>query len=168
MTDINNALRHDAALREQADLALRHALDFDFQGAQWAVPGNSTPAQLKEALERIEAELHADGDFRDMLLCFRDCSIEHILTELLDDYFRQQPMTDWYCRDKPKLLDLHHCYILLNYFDDPKNYCQEIITEAAMRHSLCPMHLIDWAICFDDADDECSAIRAIYPHSHDT
>lgn len=41
------------------------------------------------------------------------------------------------------------------------------LTELALSLSLCPMHLCDYAICFDDANDECAAIRLIHP-SHDT
>jgi hypothetical protein len=33
--------------------------------------------------------------------------------------------------------------------------------------SLCPMHAIDYAICFDDDDDACRTIRAFFP-IHDT
>lgn len=47
-------------------------------------------------------------------------------------------------------------------------YSRDQITEWAISMSLCPMHFCDWAACFDDDDKECSAIRAIYPHSHDT
>lgn len=41
------------------------------------------------------------------------------------------------------------------------------LTEIALATSLCPLHLCDYAICFDDANDECAAIRLIHP-SHDT
>jgi len=34
--------------------------------------------------------------------------------------------------------------------------------------SLCPIHLVDWAICFDDQPDDCSQVRFIYPDNHDT
>lgn len=44
---------------------------------------------------------------------------------------------------------------------------RESLTELALEHSLCPLHLCDYAICFDDERDECSAIRTIHP-SHDT
>jgi hypothetical protein len=37
-----------------------------------------------------------------------------------------------------------------------------------MEYSLCPIHHIDWAICFDDEPDDCAQVRAIFPHSHDT
>jgi hypothetical protein len=33
--------------------------------------------------------------------------------------------------------------------------------------SLCPLHLCDYAICFDDEDPECAQIREIHP-GHDT
>lgn len=44
---------------------------------------------------------------------------------------------------------------------------RESLTTLALHHSLCPLHLIDYAICFDDADPECAAIRTIHP-THDT
>lgn len=50
---------------------------------------------------------------------------------------------------------------------DYEFYRDEIST-LAMNMSLCPMHFCDWASCFDDEDDDCAAIRAIFPHSHDT
>jgi hypothetical protein len=43
----------------------------------------------------------------------------------------------------------------------------ELTTAMLLDNSLCPMHAIDYAICFDDDDPECAAIRAIHP-SHDT
>jgi hypothetical protein len=36
-----------------------------------------------------------------------------------------------------------------------------------LAQSLCPIHAIDYAICFDDDDAECAAIRTAFP-SHDT
>lgn len=44
---------------------------------------------------------------------------------------------------------------------------RETITELRLAYSLCPLHAIDYAICFDDDDPECALIRAIHP-SHDT
>ncbi len=40
-------------------------------------------------------------------------------------------------------------------------------SELLLDFSLCPMHRIDYAICFDDDDDECATIRAYFP-DHDT
>jgi hypothetical protein len=42
------------------------------------------------------------------------------------------------------------------------------LSHLALQQSLCPMHFIDFAICFDDDDPTCSQIRTIYAHSHDT
>src|SRR5262245_54645059 len=36
-----------------------------------------------------------------------------------------------------------------------------------LRHSLCPLHHWDYAICFDDQLAECEDIRSAYP-GHDT
>lgn len=37
----------------------------------------------------------------------------------------------------------------------------------ALDLSLCPLHFIDYAACFDDDDAECAAIRTCFP-SHDS
>ncbi len=42
------------------------------------------------------------------------------------------------------------------------------LSDVAMNLSLCPLHMIDWAICFDDQPIECAQIRTIFPTSHDT
>lgn len=44
---------------------------------------------------------------------------------------------------------------------------RDAISDLALSYSLCPFHMIDYAICFDDDDDECAAIRDCFP-SHDT
>lgn len=40
---------------------------------------------------------------------------------------------------------------------------REFLTELALQQSLCPMHFIDYAICFDNDDEQCAAIRMIHP-----
>ncbi len=50
---------------------------------------------------------------------------------------------------------------------DQDPYSREAMTELLLSHSLCPIHRIDYAICFDDEDPECSQVRAIHP-AHDT
>ena len=42
------------------------------------------------------------------------------------------------------------------------------LSDVAMNLSLCPVHMIDWAICFDDVTPSCYQIREIFPHGHDT
>jgi hypothetical protein len=46
-------------------------------------------------------------------------------------------------------------------------YSRDTISQWAMSLSLCPMHFCDWMACFEDENEECSAIRSIFPHSHD-
>lgn len=46
-------------------------------------------------------------------------------------------------------------------------YHRDDITKLALDNSLCPLHFTDYAICFDDDDDECAAIRIIHT-AHDT
>ena len=53
--------------------------------------------------------------------------------------------------------------IIWNY-----EFYRDDLSHIAMQLSLCPMHFCDWAACFDDDEDECSTIRAIFPHHHDT
>lgn len=67
-----------------------------------------------------------------------------------------EPMTTPYCA--PMLADA-----LLAY----ANLDRETLTALRLDYSLCPLHATDYAICFDDDDDECATIRAIHP-SHDT
>ena len=42
------------------------------------------------------------------------------------------------------------------------------VSELAMSLSLCPIHFVDWAICFDDEDPTCEQVRLIFPIGHDT
>jgi hypothetical protein len=44
---------------------------------------------------------------------------------------------------------------------------RETLTEYALSVSLCPIHFVDYAICFDDRNEGCEQVRAIHP-AHDT
>lgn len=44
---------------------------------------------------------------------------------------------------------------------------RELLTTLLLDHSLCPLHRIDYAICFDDDNADCAAIRTIHP-AHDS
>lgn len=59
-----------------------------------------------------------------------------------------------------KVFDLY-CDLLLD------KWGRETITTLALEASLCPIHFVDYAICFDDQDPECNQIRVVHP-SHDT
>lgn len=69
-------------------------------------------------------------------------------------------------------LDQHDRRLLLDARDAidairTNDYARDELTDALLNRSLCPLHAIDYAICFDDQNDECAAIRLIHP-SHDT
>ena len=44
---------------------------------------------------------------------------------------------------------------------------RDAISQLRLSDSLCPLHACDYAICFDDDDAECAAIRSCFPN-HDT
>jgi hypothetical protein len=44
---------------------------------------------------------------------------------------------------------------------------RHFLTELLLNLSLCPIHRCDYAICFDDENDECAVIRTYFP-LHDT
>jgi hypothetical protein len=63
---------------------------------------------------------------------------------------------------QPNMTQLHaRLYEALN--DAPR----DALSTLALDMSLCPLHMIDYAACFDDDDPECAAIRSCFP-SHDT
>lgn len=41
------------------------------------------------------------------------------------------------------------------------------LSHMRLQYSICPLHACDYAICFDDDDAECAAIRATFP-AHDS
>jgi hypothetical protein len=47
---------------------------------------------------------------------------------------------------------------------DPHGGAEEI-TSLALALARCPLHLRDYAICAEDQDPECAAIRAVHPDS---
>lgn len=55
---------------------------------------------------------------------------------------------------------------LLDAIDSLRND-RDAISAYRLSLSICPIHNIDYAACFDDDDDECAAIRDAFP-SHDT
>ena len=54
-----------------------------------------------------------------------------------------------------------------DYATDLRLLARDERSALALALSLCPLHMIDYAICFDDDDAECAAIRSCFP-SHDT
>ena len=96
-----------------------------------------------------------DTKFDDALTAMRDLLCDD--DEMPDDLELLDAATFDALRDALALLKSH--------LDN--SFARETLTTLALDQSLCPMHFTDYAICFDDRDDECAAIRLIHP-SHDT
>lgn len=58
---------------------------------------------------------------------------------------------------------IEHLNVYVQY-----EYGRDDLSHLAMSMSLCPIHFVDWAICFDDEPEDCSQVRAIFPYGHDT
>jgi hypothetical protein len=114
-----------------------------------------------EITQRIDTLIADDDDCAKsstlralMIAICNDTPIEHALAEIAYD----AEMLD--TTIAPELAHLIES-LLIN------EYARESLTEIALSLSLCPLHFIDYAICFDDNDAECAQIRMIHP-SHDT
>lgn len=112
----------------------------------------TTHNELHALLDADDDRTHATLRSLMIAIC-NDTPIEHAIAELDD--------ADFYdIADAPRI-----AHLLENAMID--EYARETLTEIALSLSLCPLHFIDYAICFDDNDAECAPIRTIHP-SHDT
>ncbi len=78
-------------------------------------------------------------------------------------YYIESPTIEFYQIDLDFYMSLWQS--VRNLFDN--EWAKEEFTTLALEQSLCPLHLVDYAICFDDVIPECAAIRTVHP-SHDT
>jgi hypothetical protein len=100
----------------------------------------------KLALAMINTMLELDNDDLDNAMTMRD-----LLCDLNDP--------DAYAN--PYATIMRDCINTL-IDNDPQS-----ISMLRLDFSLCPLHAIDYAICFDDDDPDCAAIRNAFPN-HDT
>lgn len=57
---------------------------------------------------------------------------------------------------------------VIRVHDCIRQLSRDQLSEMLMQHSLCPIHHVDWAICFDDLEPGCEQIRFCFPTGHDT
>jgi hypothetical protein len=133
----------------------------------------ATLNQLHDATDAFDAiERLSRCDCTETLPRTRSCLHDHFTTAIRDllidiDF---EPTHD----DDPTLDAImtppDHIYAfaraLLNTINDAPYQTQQL-SMLRLDYSLCPMHAIDYAICFDDDDAECAQIRACFP-DHDT
>ena len=133
-----------------------HALNFDYDSMGWGEPKMSH-------LDAMTIDHNFTSDVRMLLIeAGPDFSPSFDLRAFLEDLADYRDTGE----PAPRYLDLRRYYMTL--VDAAANYGRDEISHLAMQHSLCPVHYVDWAICFDDEDPECAQIRAIFPHGHDT
>lgn len=64
----------------------------------------------------------------------------------------------------PDLIDTPYASILRDCINSLSTHALSMLR---LDESLCPLHAIDYAICFDDDTADCATIRACFPN-HDT
>lgn len=57
--------------------------------------------------------------------------------------------------------------VIKSIYDAVYGLSDEDRFDLALSHSICPVHYVDYAICFADEDPECAEVRAQHPE-HDT
>lgn len=134
---------HEDLTEEQA--ALSWALH---QARQSGPPAGSPTAQVRALMD---AHTRPPGNDDDTCWwgAFRNCVIGLPETNAPED---MTPEEGW------RVVEL-----LAALATDPHGGAEEI-TAIRLALSLCPLHGGDYAICFDDDDPECAAIRAIHPN----
>lgn len=127
-------------------------------------------APIKAAMKRIDLILTTDPylvDDQGFVVCMNDALLEAQL--FIRDNFDLNGMglaSDSGYDNLPIALATKILEDLKIIWDD--EFSRDRLSEWAMGMSLCPMHFVDWAICFDDDDVQCRAIRKCFPNSHDT
>jgi hypothetical protein len=96
----------------------------------------------------------------------------NMLTDLpsTEDFYWEQSVEDAIEEDKADRDLIEVLWGALRFIWDHLEeayWYRETITEWALSMSLCPVHFVDYAACFDDDDPECAQVRMVHP-SHDT
>lgn len=146
---------------EDKQKKINEALEFEFDKFGWGEP-------KPESLPGMMVDIDFTADFRNLLISFQEFSDKEDLNDFLQD-----------C-DSDRYLDLRRSYDILKMMttarpgfepnENYKGYFPHIdeLSNLAMEFSLCPIHFVDWAICFDDENPECDQVRRIFPNHHDT
>jgi hypothetical protein len=115
-------------------------------------------AAARTAFDTIDAILALDDPSCDISIAFRSMLIDRD-----DSDFSDFPAAFPHIAAMRDALTAIDARIAYPY--DESN--RQRLSMLLLDFSLCPMHCCDYAICFDDDDAECAAIRALFP-SHDT
>jgi hypothetical protein len=142
-------------MMEDKQKKINEALEFEFDKFGWGEP-------KPESLPGMMVDVDFTSDFRNLLISFQEFKEKEDLNDFLQE-----------C-DSDRYLDLRRAYDILKVMVAPHpdgyDYYPNIdrLSDLAMEFSLCPIHFVDWAICFDDENPECDQVRKIFPNRHDT
>jgi hypothetical protein len=60
--------------------------------------------------------------------------------------------------------DIINAFIpIFDMINQPESSMIQYRSILCLENSICPIHRCDYAICFDDDDDECAQLRAAFP-----
>ena len=60
--------------------------------------------------------------------------------------------------------DIINAFIpIFDMINQPESSMIQYRSILCLENSICPIHRCDYAICFDDDDDECEQLRAAFP-----
>lgn len=127
----------------QIAAAITNAMNFDFDAFGWGPPRT-------DEIDRLGRDIDFESDFRNLLIAFGNDPTLDLAEHLALD-----------C-DSGRYLDLRRAYEVL------RAATRDELTDLAIADSLCPIHFVDWAICFDDEPADCAQVRLIMPRRHDT
>lgn len=162
-------------LSDEHAAEIANAMNFDFAAYGW-----SREAKADE-ITRLSRDGDFESDLRGLLIDLVNAlpddhwdnwdyrTIHEIPIDMAEWLTEQQRHIDWDSREHPNMARppmrfqdlLRAAYIISNLPRDD-------VTRLLMENSLCPIHAVDWAICFDDEFEDCAQVRAIFPSSHDT
>lgn len=89
-------------------------------------------------------------------------TLDDLLTESTHDWV-QSHLRDSLIRCTDDDANDELCALLKRLLNSGDKTARTQLTELCLSLELCPLHRVDYAICFDDDDEECRAIRLVHP-----
>lgn len=91
-------------------------------------------------------------------IMMRDDDAIIIFIMMLCDDIDELMHNDQYSRD------IINAFIpIFDMINQPESSMIQYRSILCLENSICPIHRCDYAICFDDDDDECAQLRAAFP-----
>lgn len=105
---------------------------------------------MMKSMNEIEIEIEN--------IMMRDDDAIIIFIMMLYDDIDELMHNDQYSRD------IINAFIpIFDMINQPESSMIQYRSILCLENSICPIHRCDYAICFDDDDDECAQLRAAFP-----